>query len=71
MPRKTTTPGYEIPNGQVVVRPTPHLGTDRRQYVYVLKRTHRDLEYGANGSDIRERLCPRRQGGEPGLPIRD
>jgi len=63
----TTKPGFINRNGQSVVRPTGLRGTDHLQYVFVLKCTHCDLEYGANGSDIHERRCPNCQGGRPGL----
>lgn len=64
---KSTIPGYENRNNQVVVRPTGLKGTDHYQGVYVLLCKHCKAEYGANGSDIWLRRCPRCQGGMPGL----
>ena len=65
----TTNIGYENPNGQVVVRDTGKLGTDQYQRVYELRCKHCGQTYGANGSDIHERKCPKCQGGRPGLPL--
>jgi hypothetical protein len=65
----TTDPGYENPNGQMVVRNTGKQGTDHLQYVYELRCTHCGRNYGANGSDIHERKCPQCQGGRPGLDL--
>ncbi len=63
---KSTIVGYKNQNGQVVVRKTDHLGTDHNQRVYVL-RCHCGHEYGANGSDIHHRRCPKHDGGAKGL----
>ena len=65
----TTHPGYVNRNGQQVVRPTGLAGNDHLQYVYVMRCTQPGCghQYGANGSDIFERRCPRCQGGAPGL----
>ena len=65
---KTTAPGYENRNRQVVVRPTNLSGTDHLQKVYVLRCGACGREYGANGSDIYQRKCPYCQDGKPGLP---
>lgn len=68
MPKvKTTQLGYANRNGQVVVRNTGLSGTDHVQTVYELKCSHCSHIYGANGSDIFERKCPKCQGGQPGL----
>lgn len=66
---KSTDPGYLNLNSQLVVRRTGLKGTDHMQYVYVLRCTHQEClyEYGANGSDIFQRKCPKCQGGAPGL----
>lgn len=72
MPRTekgTTDPGYENPNGQIVVRNTGKRGTDFGQYVYELRCKHCGQTYGANGSDIFERKCPAYQNGRAGLPL--
>lgn len=68
MSEKTTAPGYENRNRQVVVRPTSLSGTDHLQKVYVLRCGGCGREYGSNGSDIHQRKCPYCQGGKPGLP---
>jgi hypothetical protein len=65
---QTTTPGYVNRNGQRVVRATELPGTDHNQRVYVLQCGNCGTEYGANGSDIFQRLCPACQGGSPGCP---
>lgn len=65
---RTTQVGYRNRNDQEVVRPTGLPGTDHLQYVYVLRCAACGCEYGANGSDIHGRKCPRCQGGRPGLP---
>jgi Zn finger protein HypA/HybF involved in hydrogenase expression len=65
----TTDPGFENPNGQVVVRHTGQPGTDFAQYVYELRCKHCGHVYGANESDIHERKCPACQGGRPGIPF--
>ena len=65
----TTAIGYVNRNGQEVIRATGLLGTDHLQRVYVLRCRECGCVYGANGSDIWERRCPKHQGGKPGLPI--
>jgi len=67
--RGTTKPGFVNRNGQEVVRVTAKHGTDHRQYVYVLRCRGCGHEYGANGTDIHERKCPKHQGGAKGLPF--
>lgn len=64
---KTTTPGFRNRNDQTVIRGTDILGTDHNQYVYELKCERCGFHYGANGSDIHLRKCPRCGGGAPGL----
>lgn len=66
----TTRIGYVNRNGQEVVRATNLPGTDHLQQIYVLRCRRPDchFEYGANGSDLWQRKCPRCQGGMPGLP---
>jgi Zn finger protein HypA/HybF involved in hydrogenase expression len=68
MADKTTLPGYQNRNRQVVLRGTDLSGTDHLQKVYVLRCGDCGKEYGANGSDIHQRKCPHCQGGQPGLP---
>jgi hypothetical protein len=65
----STTPGYINRNGQRVVRATGLPGTDHNQKVYILHCERCGTEYGANGSDIFQRLCPNCQKGKPGLPV--
>lgn len=65
----TTEPGYENPNGQVVVRRSEQPGTGYLQFVYVLRCKHCGHAYGANGADVHHRKCPARQGGRPGIPL--
>lgn len=66
----TTRAGYRNRNGQVVQRRTNLRGNDHLQWIYVLKCSQCAHEYGANGSDIFQRRCPRHQGGAAGLPFR-
>lgn len=63
----TTRPGYVNHNGQVVIRDTDRSGTDHLQRIYQLGCSACGHVYGANGSDIHERKCPRCQRGAPGL----
>jgi len=66
---KTTHPGYKNRNGQIVVRNTGLPGNDHEQSIYELKCSHCSHIYGANGSDIFQRKCPKCQGGADGLPL--
>jgi hypothetical protein len=63
----STVEGFTNDNGQQVVRRTDRPGTDHLQVVYVLSCTECGHVYGANGSDIHRRRCPKCQGGRPGL----
>lgn len=63
----TTRIGYRNRNEQVVVRRTDRPGNDHGQWVYVLRCGKCQGEYGANGSDIFQRKCPKCQGGAAGL----
>jgi predicted nuclease with RNAse H fold len=67
LPGSNTIPGFENPNGQRVERGTDLPGNDHSQLIYVLRCRHCDERYGANGSDIFQRKCPKCQGGRPGL----
>ena len=69
-PSRTTEPGYENRNGQVVVGKTDLPGNDRRQCVYLLECRRCGHRYGANASGIWHRLCPNCGGGRPGLDHR-
>ncbi len=64
----TTRPGYVNKNGQTVLRRTDIPGNDHLQVVHVLQCGKCESEYGANGSDIWQRRCPKCGGGKPGLP---
>ncbi len=66
---KTTEIGYVNINGQVVIRNTGGNGTDYNQYVYQVACSNYGSVYGANGSDIFERKCPRCQHGKEGLSL--
>jgi len=63
----TTRPGYVNRNEQVVIRNTGLPGTDHGQTIYQLGCSHCGKVYGANGSDIFERKCPKCQKGKPRL----
>jgi hypothetical protein len=65
----STHPGFTNPNGQTVIVNTGLPGTDHGQSVYELRCDHCSECYGANGSDIAIRRCPRCQGGRPGLAV--
>ncbi len=64
---KTTLPGYSNRNGQTVIRRTDTPGNDHNQVVYELECGDCGERYGANGSDIWQRKCPKCGGGRPGL----
>lgn len=68
-PRGTTLPGYVNRNGQVTVRDTGMPGTDHLQRVYQLACSKCGHVYGANGSDVHDRKCPKCQAGAMGLPL--
>ena len=61
--------GFTNEKRQAVVRATGLPGTDYGQSIYVLRCGDCGEEYGANGSDVSRRKCPRCQGGKPGLPF--
>lgn len=65
--KQTTQTGYTNKNRQRVIAPTGKQGTDFGQYVYVLRCGDCTFEYGANGSDIWQRKCPKCQRGKSGL----
>jgi hypothetical protein len=64
---KTTKVGYINRNDQEVTRSTGLPGTDHGQSIYVLWCRLCSNEYGANGSDIFQRKCPRCLSGAAGL----
>ena len=65
---KTTTIGYVNRNQQENLghRGTP--GTDHGQVAYKLRCLKCSQAYGANGTDLFQRKCPKCQGGNPGIP---
>jgi hypothetical protein len=65
----TTEPGFVNLNGQVTIRNTGLPGTDHNQYVYQIACSHCGETYGANGTDIFERKCPRCQQGKAGISL--
>jgi hypothetical protein len=62
-----TSIGYRNREGQLVIRKTEREGTAPGQRVFILHCTVCDHEYGADGCDIYDRLCPNCQDGPPGL----
>jgi len=54
-------------NGQRCCGHRGVLGSDFNQYAYKVECTHCGHVYGANGSDMHERLCPACQGGAMGI----
>lgn len=67
----TTTPGFINPNNQKNHGQTdpPKPGNDHGQWTHVMECLHCHYRYGANGTDIHNRRCPKCQAGQPGLPI--
>jgi hypothetical protein len=63
-----TSIGYRNREGQQVIRKTEREGSAPGQRVFILHCTVCDYEYGADGCDIYDRLCPKCQDGPPGLP---
>ena len=66
---KTTQIGYVNRNNQKNLGTRGVKGTDHGQYSYKLECLENccGLEYGANGTDIFQRKCPRCQGGNEGI----
>ena len=68
----TTEPGFVNPNRQVVERATGAPSAERRgQTIYGLRCRDCGHTYGCNGLDIKERCCPRCQGGVAGEPLQE
>ena len=63
-----TTIGFRNREGQEVIRKTEREGTVPGQRVFILHCTVCEHEYGTDGCDIYDRLCPKCQDGPPGLP---
>lgn len=66
---KTTKIGYVNRNNQINLGTRGIKGTDHGQVSYKLlcQQPSCGHEYGANGSDVFQRKCPRCQGGAEGL----
>jgi hypothetical protein len=64
-----TTIGFRNREGQQVIRKTDRPGGAPGQRVFILHCTVCDHEYGADGCDIYDRLCPKCQDGPPSLPV--
>lgn len=62
-----TTIGFRNREGQEVVRKTDREGTSPEQRIFVLRCSVCGHEYGCDGCDIYDRLCPKCQDGPPGL----
>jgi hypothetical protein len=63
-----TSIGFRNRDGQQVIRKTGREGSVPGQRVFILHCTVCDHEYGTDGSDIYDRLCPKCQDGPAGLP---
>ncbi len=64
---KTTQIGYVNENRQRCHGTLGVFGTDHRQYVYRMECLLCGYVYGANGSDIAARNCPKCQKGAKGI----
>ncbi len=68
----TTVPGYRNANKQVVIRDTGFASESfPGQRVYEMRCGACDFRYGANGTDVFKRLCPKCQGGAAGEKLRE
>ncbi len=68
---KTTEPGYGNKNGQVNLGMTdpPRPGNHPNQTTYVVHCHSCEVNYGANGCDLHNRLRPHHQNGKPGIEL--
>jgi hypothetical protein len=64
---KTTEIGFVNGNGQRCHGTLGIRGTDHMQLAYRMECLRCGFVYGANGSDIHERRCPKCQGGAKGI----
>lgn len=71
MANATTVLGYTNRNNQRNCGCTGQPGNDHNQMTYRMQCLNLACghTYGANGSDIWQRRCPKCQGGRPGLDI--
>jgi hypothetical protein len=68
----TTTPGFVNPNRQCVIARTGAPSRTRAsQTIYHLRCALCQHNYGCNGLDIKDRLCPACQSGSPAEPLRE
>jgi len=67
----TTEPRFKNRNGQINLGRTDpaRTGTDKFQFVYIMRCPICGKNYGSNGSDIFQRKCPCHQGGKAGPPL--
>ena len=67
---ETTTIGYINRNNQIVHGTVGIKGNDHGQLSYMLECLMKGCghKYGANGTDIFQRKCPKCQGGKEGIP---
>jgi NAD-dependent SIR2 family protein deacetylase len=63
----TTKIGYMNKNHQMCYGTLGVRGTDHLQYAFQVECQLCGFVYGANGTDIADRLCPECQGGRPGI----
>jgi hypothetical protein len=56
---ETVKIGYANTKGQMCLGHRGKIGTDHNQFAYATKCDKCSNIYGANGSDLHERLCPR------------
>lgn len=69
---QTTDPGYKNKHGQIVISRTGFPSESfPGQTIYHLRCAECGHNYGANGSDIHKRRCPRHQDGAKGEALRD
>jgi hypothetical protein len=64
---ETTAIGFENENHQKCHGTLGVPGTDHRQLAYRMECLLCGNVYGANGSDVFQRLCPECQGGRPSI----
>ncbi len=62
---KHTDEGSINKNEQKTVQKTNLHGNDHNQYIYAMKCMRCGFCYGANGTDIWQRKCPKCRGGKP------
>lgn len=69
---QTAEPGFRNKNNQIVIKCTGFASESApNQTIYRLLCDLCKYEYGANGSDIHQRRCPRHQNGAKGETLRE